>query len=101
MPLVAPPRLQRYEAGLKELLARHGLGGNTALDSLRLAEVAVDVTTLLSVEFEVVRTRAQQNITEGARCLPATTCCIRKGTLYFTCRLQRYRARQIIIVVPK
>ncbi|KAK9906869.1 hypothetical protein WJX75_009407 [Coccomyxa subellipsoidea] len=65
VPLAQPAKLQRYEAGLKELLARQGLDGRVQLDSLSLAEVVVDVVTLLSLEFEVEREREQQNVTLG------------------------------------
>lgn len=65
MPLAQPAKLQRYEAVLKELLARQGLDGRQQLDSLSLAEVVVDVTTLLSLEFEVEREGGQQNVTLG------------------------------------
>lgn len=72
VPLAQPEKLQRYEAGLKELLARQGLDGRAQLDSLSLAEVVVDVTTLISLEFEVEREREPQNVTLGA-CWPLTT----------------------------
>ncbi|BDA46317.1 hypothetical protein COCOBI_08-4090 [Coccomyxa sp. Obi] len=65
MPAVQPAKLQQYEAGLKELLARHGLDGKQQVDNLSLTEVVVDVTTLLSVEFEVERERQEQNLTAG------------------------------------
>ena len=65
MPAVQPAKLQEYEVGLKELLARHGLDGKQQVDSLSLTEVVVDVTTLLSVEFEVERERQERNLTAG------------------------------------
>lgn len=74
VPLAQPAKLQRYEAGLKELLARQGLDGRVQLDSLSLAEVVVDVVTLLSLEFEVEREREQQNVTLGV--LACRTCTI-------------------------
>lgn len=65
MPAVQAAKLQQYEAGLKELLARHGLDGKQQVDSLSLTEAVVDVTTLLSVEFEVERERQERNLTAG------------------------------------
>jgi hypothetical protein len=63
MPAVQPAQLERYENGLRELLARHGLNGHDQVESIRLVETAVDMVTLLSLEFELERSRPQEEVT--------------------------------------
>jgi hypothetical protein len=57
--------LEGYEAGLREVLARHGLDGKGGVASLRIRQMAVDPVTLLQVEFAARREAGLLNATAG------------------------------------